>query len=144
MVRALHRFLQPEIDARQVIVWETPQSIAVRIFNAGMFASGSATVRAEFVALLEHIGEALNEEPGRVMVTGHTDNQPISTPQFPSNFQLTVARAKAAGAVLLHRLRDPARLVTDGRADSVPIADNATPEGREQNRRIDLLLQRSE
>jgi type VI secretion system protein ImpK len=138
----LHRFLQPEIDAGQVIVTESAQTVQVRIFNRGMFAVGSAAVRPDFERLLERIGEALNEEPGAVLVTGHTDNQPIHTAQFPSNFQLSVARADAASAVLLRRLRDPHRLTVEGRADSEPIASNDTPDGREQNRRIDIILQR--
>jgi type VI secretion system protein ImpK len=141
-VQALHRFLQPEIDAKLVIVSETPQAIQVRIFNSGLFALGSATVRPDFVSLLERIGEALNEEPGSILVTGHTDNLPIHTVQFPSNFQLSVARAKAASAVMLHKLRDPARLTSDGRSDSEPIHDNATEAHRAENRRIDVILQR--
>jgi type VI secretion system protein ImpK len=142
VVASLHRFLQPEIDAKLVIVSETPQMIEVRIFNRGMFALGSATVRPDFVSLLERIGEALNEEPGAVLVTGHTDNLPIHTVQFPSNFQLSVARAQAASAVMLHRLHDPKRLTVEGRADSQPIAGNDTEDGRAQNRRIDVILQR--
>jgi type VI secretion system protein ImpK len=142
VVQSLHRFLQPEIDAHLVTVSETPQMIEVRIFNRGMFALGSAAVRPDFVSLLERIGEALNEEPGSVLVTGHTDNLPIHTVQFPSNFQLSVARAQAANAVMLHRLRDPTRLTVEGRADSQPIAGNETEDGRAQNRRIDVILQR--
>ena len=142
VVQSLHRFLQPEIDAHLVTVSETPQMIEVRIFNRGMFALGSAAVRPDFLSLLERIGEALNEEPGAVLVTGHTDNLPIHTVQFPSNFQLSVARAQAASAVMLQRLHDPTRLTVEGRADSQPIAGNETEDGRAQNRRIDVILQR--
>jgi type VI secretion system protein ImpK len=142
VVEQLHRFLQPEIDKNLVVVSETPQAVQVRIFNSGLFALGSATVRPDFVSLLERIGDALNEEPGTILVTGHTDNLPIHTVQFPSNFQLSVARAKAASAVMLHKLHDPARLTSEGRADSQPIHDNATEDHRAENRRIDVILQR--
>ena len=140
VVRSLHRFLQPEIDAHLVIVSETPQTIEVRIFNRGMFDSGSATVRHDFLSLLQRIGEALNEEPGAVTVTGHTDNVPIHTARFPSNFQLSVARAQAASAIMLGRLHDPQRLTAEGQG-AVPTG-NDTEEGRAQNRRIDVILQR--
>ena len=123
-------------------MFETAQTIDVRIFNAGMFASGSATVRAAFVDLLERIGSALNDEQGHVVVTGYTDNQPIHTVQFPSNYQLSVARARAASDIMLHRLHDPARLTIEGRGDAQPIGSNDTPDGRRQNRRIDIVLQR--
>jgi type VI secretion system protein ImpK len=141
-VQALHRFLQPEIDKKLVIVSETPQAIQVRIFNSGLFTLGSATVRADFVSLLERIGEALNEEPGSILVTGHTDNLPIHTIQFPSNFQLSLARAKAASAVMLHKLHDPTRLTVQGVGATEPIHDNATEAHRAENRRIDIILQR--
>ncbi|HEX4366303.1 MAG TPA: type VI secretion system protein TssL, long form [Rhodopila sp.] len=142
VVQELYRFLQPEIDRHLVIVTETPQAIQVRIFNSGLFALGSATVRPDFVPLLERIGDALNQEAGSVLVTGHTDDLPIHTVQFPSNFQLSVARAKAASAVMLRKLHDPRRLTAEGRADSEPIHDNATEEHRAENRRIDIILQR--
>jgi type VI secretion system protein ImpK len=62
--------------------------------------------------------------------------------QFPSNFQLSVARAEAAKKLLTNTIGDPARLAAEGRGESDPIAPNATPEGREQNRRIEVVLHR--
>ena len=62
--------------------------------------------------------------------------------QFPSNFQLSAARAEAARAILRRTLGDPARITAEGRGESDPIASNATPEGREQNRRIEIILHR--
>jgi type VI secretion system protein ImpK len=64
--------------------------------------------------------------------------------QFPSNFQLSTARAKAASAVVAHTLGNPARLSAEGRADADPIASNKTAEGREQNRRIEIVLHRQD
>ena len=114
----------------------------VRIRNAGMFASGSATVAPAYVRLLERIGEALKAEKGPVTVDGYTDNQPIRTVQFPSNFQLSAARANAVGAIVARNVGDSARVTAEGRADADPIASNTTAEGREQNRRIEIVLHR--
>ena len=75
-------------------------------------------------------------------VIGYTDNQPINTVQFPGNFQLSTARAQAARAVVSRTVGDPARISAEGRADADPIGDNAKPEGREQNRRIEIVLYR--
>jgi type VI secretion system protein ImpK len=114
----------------------------VRIRNRGMFASGSATVAPGYVHLLERIGEALKAEKGPVDVIGYTDNQPIHTVQFPSNYQLSKLRAEAARAIIVRALGDPARVSAEGRADADPIAPNTTPEGRDQNRRIEVTLRR--
>ena len=114
----------------------------IRIRNRGLFASGSATLSEQFLPLLARIGKALATESGPVDVIGHTDNQPIRTIPFPSNFQLSAARAKSAAAALAQPIGDPSRLRTEGRADSDPIATNATPDGREQNRRIEVVLHR--
>jgi type VI secretion system protein ImpK len=84
----------------------------------------------------------LSTEPGAVEVVGYTDNQPIHTIAFPSNFQLSTARAKAAATVI--GMSIPAtRMSVEGRADADPIASNDTPAGREQNRRIEVTLRRS-
>jgi type VI secretion system protein ImpK len=114
----------------------------VRIRNAGMFASGSATVAQTYVRLLERIGEALKAEKGPVTVDGYTDNQPIHTVQFPSNFQLSQSRAEAARAIIVRALGDPGRVAAEGHADADPLAPNATPAGRDQNRRIEVVLRR--
>jgi len=138
----LRKFLQPEIDQGLVEVTGTVGQPLVRITGRGMFPSGSATVNPSFKPLLDRIGLALKEEPGTVRVIGYTDDQPIRTIAFPSNFQLSTARAKEASAIIGASVGDPSRLTAEGRADADPIATNATPEGRERNRRIEVLLNR--
>jgi len=136
--------LKPEVDQGLVTVICTPPTPIIRINNRGMFASGSATVEPRFVPLLNRIGTALESEKGSVTVTGYTDNQPIHTIQFPSNFQLSAARADAAKAIIAKGLSTPARITAEGRGEADPLNKNATPEDREQNRRIEIMLNRSE
>jgi type VI secretion system protein ImpK len=140
----VRRFLEPEIRQGLVSVTETATTTRVQIRASGMFQSGSATLQDTFIPLLQRIGDALNTEPGRVRVIGHTDNQPIRTVRFPSNVQLSVARAEAARDVVGQKMREPARLTAEGRADLNPIASNDTAEGREANRRIEIVLRRQE
>ena len=138
----LYVFLKPEIDQGLVRVLGDHAMPIVRIRNRGLFASGSATVAPNYVHLLERIGEALKREKGPVQVIGYTDNQPIHTVQFPSNYQLSKQRAEAARAIIVRALGDPGRVTAVGRADADPIASNATPEGRDENRRIEVVLRR--
>ena len=87
-------------------------------------------------------GEALKAEKGPVTVNGYTDNQPIHTVQFPSNFQLSAMRADAARSIIVGALGDPGRVSAQGHADANPVASNGTPDGRDQNRRIEVVLRR--
>jgi type VI secretion system protein ImpK len=135
-------FLQPEIQQGLVTIAGTDAVPIVRILNLGMFKSGSAKVEDKYLPILARIGVALRTEPGAVDVVGYTDNQPIHTVQFPSNFQLSQARAAAAAALIGDAIGDPSRLSTQGRADENPIAPNDTPDGRQQNRRIEVVLHR--
>jgi type VI secretion system protein ImpK len=141
-VDRLCNFLKPEIDQGLVTVMCTPPNPMVRIRNRGMFASGSATVDPRFVPLLDRIGAGLKAEAGSIEVIGYTDNQPIHTVQFPSNFQLSAARAQAARALIAHALGDPSRITAEGRGEADPLNKNATPEEREENRRIEIVLHR--
>ncbi|BDG73406.1 type VI secretion system protein TssL, long form [Roseomonas fluvialis] len=138
----LQQFLKPEIDQGLLTVFGDGRSITVRLKGTGMFASGSATLEPRFVPILQRVGQGLRTEPGRVQVIGHSDNQPIRTVRFPSNFQLSAARAEAAAAVISAATGDASRFTTEGRADAEPIADNRTAEGREANRRIEVILLR--
>jgi type VI secretion system protein ImpK len=140
----LRKFLEPEIRQGLVTVLEDGQTITVRIRGQGVFASGSATVEPAFLPLLDRIGAGVDGEPGPVEVIGHTDNQQIRSLKFPSNFHLSLARAQGVASIIKSKLHDPGRVTADGKGDSVPVASNATPEGREQNRRIEVVIQKTD
>ncbi len=136
----LRQFLAPEIKAGLVQVLEDAQATTVRVTNRNMFGSGEATLAASAAPLIGRIGDALSDEPGNVSVNGFTDDQPIHTPHFPSNFELSQARADAVAALLRTHLKDAARLHAQGKGQADPIAPNATAEGRQQNRRTEIVL----
>lgn len=140
----LRTLLAPEIAEGVVALQGDAHSLMVRIMARGMFESGSADVQPRFVALLGRIGEGLKAEPGQVMVLGHTDNQPIRTVRFPSNFALSTARAESARTILAQAAGQPERYAFAGRADTEPLAPNDTAEGRERNRRIEVVLTHGE
>jgi type VI secretion system protein ImpK len=139
----LAQFLAPEIRDGLVTVLADPNRILVRISNRGMFGSGSATVDPAFTSLLTRVGQALRGEPGRVWVIGHSDNQPIRSARFPSNFHLSAARAQAAGGIIAGAEGGTAgRFFAEGRGEAEPVADNETAAGRERNRRIEVVIER--
>jgi type VI secretion system protein ImpK len=133
-------FLAREVAEGLCTVKETAQSYLVTLRATGMFASGSATLEPRYVDALGRIGDQIEKEPGQVQVIGHTDNVPIRTIRFPSNFALSEARAKAAAALISSRLTSPNRVAAQGRGDTEPVNSNATPAGREANRRIEIIL----
>ncbi len=133
-------FLSPEIAAGKVSVLGTVNTPVVRINNQGLFGSGSAVVEAEDVPLLKKIGTALGRETGTVVVIGYTDNQPIHTLQFPSNFELSTARAQAAATIMDQTIGDESRITAKGMGAADPVATNDTAAGRAQNRRIEIVL----
>ena len=139
----LRTFLAPEIKAGLVQVFEDPQATTVRLINRNMFGSGSGTLNPSYLPLLGRIGDALQDEKGPVLVNGYTDNQPIHTVQFPSNWQLSQTRADAVAKVIEARLSDPRRVRAVGKGDADPIASNATAEGRQTNRRTEIVLMKT-
>jgi type VI secretion system protein ImpK len=136
--------LRTDIDAGAVTVVGTSAIPVFRIRNGSGFNAGSSVIQPGLAGVLERVGAVLKNEPGTVRVIAYTDNQPVKTVKFPSNFQLSDARAKAAKAVIARDIGDAARLTSEGRADADPVMSNATAEGREQNRRIEVVLHRPE
>ncbi len=123
-------------------VTEDFQKVRVTLPNTGLFASGSADLNPAVDPLVHCLGNELAKEQGRILVVGHTDNIPIHTARFPSNWELSRARAMAVEQVLAAVIPDPGRIEVDGRADTEPVASNATEAGRAQNRRVDIVLLR--
>jgi type VI secretion system protein ImpK len=137
-------FLKEEIDEGLVTVFQDANTITVRITGTGMFGSGSDQLQERFEVPLQRVADALNEAKGPVIVAGHSDNVPIRSSRFPSNMHLSLARAESVMKSIAPRLDDPSRLSAEGRADKEPIAPNSTAEGRAQNRRIEIILVRSD
>ncbi|MFC3320940.1 type IVB secretion system protein IcmH/DotU [Mesorhizobium cantuariense] len=139
----LRHFLEPEIRDRLVTVSEDAQQVVVTIHAAGMFDSASPKVKKTFVPLLLRIGQSLNDEAGTVVLIGHTDAMPIQSLVFPSNHYLSLARAKAAGEIIKSMMSDAGRVREEGKGRAEPIAPNNTPEGRAQNRRIEIIIRKT-
>jgi type VI secretion system protein ImpK len=135
--------LEPEVRAGKVTLDDNGRRVSIIINYADMFDSGKANIKPEMQSLLRRIGEELRQHPGTVVVTGHTDNVPIRTLQFPSNLQLSQARATNAAQVIIDNIGDPSRVTSRGRADTEPRADNATAEGKARNRRVEIVFTRS-
>lgn len=132
-------FLEPEIKAGLVAVGDYGDRSVITIRGDGFFEPGSATVAEKVLPLLIRIGEALNSVQGSVLITGHTDNQPIRSARFPSNWHLSQERALAVQQLLASSVK-PDRMKAEGRADSEPITGNATPVDRAKNRRVEITL----
>lgn len=132
-------FLQPDVEAGRVSLTRKDDAVLVRIRNTGLFAPGSVAIGEDFDGLLNRIGAALASEDYRATVIGHTDDRPIRTVRFPSNWELSRARADAVAAVL-RAYTGRAMVTAEGRADTEPVADNTSRAGREANRRTDILV----
>ena len=115
----------------------------ITIRGDGLFEAGSATLSADREVLMGRIADALAKVPGRVLVTGHTDNQPIRTVRFPSNWHLSEERAKAVRTILAARGVGAERIGAEGRAEGEPVVANDTPANRALNRRVEITLMAS-
>lgn len=120
------------------------EGVTVRVEGKLLFPSGSANLKPEAAAVLDRIAALIKKYTFDLYILGHTDSVPIHTERFPSNWELSSARATAALRYLVERGADPARLVAVGFADSRPIAPNDTPEGRARNRRVEFVFKSPE
>jgi len=117
------------------------EKVIIRVREKGTFASGSATMSSDFIPVLHKISEVLKHSKKNIVVAGHTDNIPITTARFRSNWNLSAVRAASVVHELLRRNNiPPRRVVIGGHADSRPITDNNTPENRAKNRRVEIIV----
>lgn len=138
--KSLKQLLAPEEQAGKLTVDEQPDGSAlVRLGATDMFASGGVDVSQGQVPLLHAITAALNQLQGRVIVIGHTDDQPIHSLKYKDNFELSAARARSVMAILGQGLDNPARLESSGAGSSQPIAlPPNLPANRTRNRRVEI------
>jgi chemotaxis protein MotB len=119
-----------------------PEGLVISLHEIGFFPSGSTVVRRESIPILIALAATIPDAPLRV--EGHTDNMPIHTAQFASNWELSTSRASTIARLLLERgTMRPSNVSAAGYAEFHPVASNGTEEGRSQNRRVDIILLRS-
>jgi chemotaxis protein MotB len=135
----LQQAAQPEIDSGVIAINDSANGLVISLEEAGFFDSGAAGIRPSALPVLDRIAEVLPPSPLRV--EGHTDNVPIHTAQFASNWELSSSRASSiARLLLLHPNIRAEQMSVAGYAEFHPVTSNATPEGRARNRRVDIVL----
>jgi len=136
----LREQLKAEIDEDKILIRNEGTNVIVQILERDSFSSGSALLQQGFIGTLQKIGLLLAETPGAISVSGHTDNVPIYTSQYRSNWDLSAARAATVAHEILSTGVDPARILISGHADTQPRAPNDSAENRALNRRIDITV----
>ncbi len=143
--KELKGLLADEIAKGKVAIREEPEGLVISLREFGFFDSGSAGVKAGSQAAFGRIARLLAQDPYQIRIEGHTDNIPIHTAQFPSNWELSTARATELVRLLIVKYGfAPQRLSAAGYAQYHPIASNDTPLGQAQNRRVDIVILRKQ
>ena len=136
----LKTFLKPEIDAGLVAVRDEADQSVVTLKGDGLFTSGATTVRGRYEAVIQRIAAAMNNVSGKILVVGYSDNVPIRSARFASNYELSLARAQTVQSLLQKQLAQPARVKAEGRGESNPLVPNTSAENRARNRRVEITL----
>jgi chemotaxis protein MotB len=137
----LETTLSAEIKRKEIAMRREPDGLVISLREVGFFESGSAQMKSASQGALDRIARMLRQRDYRVRIEGHTDNAPIHTAQFPSNWELSTARATEIVRLLI--VKDgfgPDRLSAAGYAEYHPVAVNRTAEGRGMNRRVDIVV----
>jgi chemotaxis protein MotB len=134
--------LHEQIMSGEVEVEARGRKIIIRIREKGSFLSGSAELRPEYRDVMSEVRSVLALKPGSILVQGHSDNVPINTARFRSNWELSAARAvSVAHELMLGGIVSSARFEVSGKADTQPLVPNTTAENRARNRRVEIIIE---
>ena len=123
------------------LITSDERGVTIHFLEKFMFDPGDARIKPEALPVLDTLGFLLQSIPNRIYIEGNTDNTPISTPQFPSNWHLSVARALNVGYYLLqHYPIRPEKVAIVGYGEYHPLVPNDTPAHKSENRRVDIVI----
>src|SRR5262249_17304502 len=138
---ALRKDLASEIEAGRVALEPDSRGLVVSIRESGSFTTGSADLPFAAQQLITHVADRLRNLPNAIRVEGHTDDVPIQTSRYASNWDLSTARATRVVDYLIHTSGiDPARLSAAGYAEFRPVVPNDSAQNRARNRRTDIVI----
>lgn len=139
--KQLEASIGQEIRNHEVIMRVTPEGFVISLKDLGFFNSGEAVLLPGAANKIERIAKVLSQHGLELRVEGHSDDQPIHTDEFRSNWELSTARAMTVLMLLINDCGiEPRRVSVAGYGQYRPIADNTTPDGRQMNRRVDLVV----
>lgn len=138
--KSLNKALSKLIASDDVIIKQGEDWLELEMKSNVLFYSGEARLETTAVPIIGQVAEILSRSANPIQVEGFTDNNPIHTPRFPSNWELSAARAASVVHLLDQYGLDPSRMSAIGYGEYKPIADNATEEGRQKNRRVVLVV----
>ncbi len=139
--KEIESLVEPEVLKGRVRTRLDSRGLIVSLGEVGFFDSGSDEIKPEGRALLDTLAASLTGLDNQIRIEGHTDNVPIQTARFPSNWELSTARATTIVSYLMTRFRvSPDRLSAAGYAEFRPTASNNTTDGRARNRRVDIVV----
>lgn len=141
IAKDINSALAPLVQEGKVRVTESARGITVEINASVLFAPGDANLDPVAVKALFAVAKILAPSTFPITVEGHTDNVPISNLQFPSNWELSGVRASSVVRLFIEAGVDPHRLTATGYADQRPVADNASADGRQRNRRVAITIE---
>lgn len=136
----LREFLRPEIKAGLVAVRDEADRSVVTLKGDGLFASASTVARDSYEPVIDRVAQAMNNVSGKILVVGFSDNVPIRSARFASNYELSLERARSVQSLLQKHLSQPERVKAEGRGEMDPIAPNNSAENRARNRRVEITL----
>lgn len=140
MARDIHKVLAPLVSQGKVRVTQSARGVSVEINASVLFAPGDATLASESAQALRAVAQVLRPDTHAIQVEGHTDNLPIRNAQFPSNWELSAVRASSVVRLFIDSGIDDSRLTAVGHGANQPLAPNETPEGRQRNRRVHIMI----
>lgn len=140
LARELSSTLAPLVKEGKVRVTQNSRGVSVEINASVLFNSGDATLTANSREALAALAVLLRDDPHILQVEGHTDNQQIRRPVFPSNWELSAARAGAVVRLFADAGVAPGRMTVVGHGDNIPVASNDDAEGRARNRRVAVTI----
>lgn len=139
------RSMERELASSRILLIDKGDRIVIRFPGATSFVPGGAELADDFNPALLRIASILRATQGQILVSGHTDNSPITTARFRSNWDLSTARAVTVVHFLIEKAGiKPSRITVRGFADSRPLVKNNSPENRIKNRRVEIALQISD
>lgn len=139
-ISAIKNVMREFEQSRKVVVFQNSRGIVIRITDTALFDSGKAEIKSEAVEAIDSLATTLTGIKRNIQIEGHTDNIPINSPIYPSNWELSSSRATSIVRRFVNMGLEPSNLTAIGYGEYRPIAENDTAEGRSKNRRVDIVV----